>query len=334
MDYKDLVVLYGRGARHLDPSIEGDDGVTVEEFANNETYVALNRSVRDQHVVFLQSFGRIPDNSDLSPNDLLMECIISCDAINRAGAKSLTVIFPLMPYTRQDRKHKGGVPISARVVCDMLQAVHVKRFITFELHADQIQGFMSGTVFDHLSLLPYMCSQVEDLIYTMDNKPEDMCMCATDAGAIYRTRRTGELLKVYQLAIISKLRDKHNSVAGGQLIGDVKGKTCILVDDMVDTGGSLVKASDLLRENGADKIVVMATHGVLSNDALDKLDLFDMVILTDTVPHCTPNLLAHKPNIEIVPLTPFLTDYLLPRINHKLPIGDLLDIKIWTDSNG
>jgi ribose-phosphate pyrophosphokinase len=331
MDYKDLVVLYGRGAKHLDPSIEGDDGITVEEFANKETYIALNRSVRDQHVVFIQSFGRVCSNKDLSPNDLLMECIISCDAINRAGAKSLTVIFPLMPYTRQDRKHRGGVPISARVVCDMLQAVHVKRFITFELHADQIQGFLSGAVFDHLSLLPYMCSQVGDLIYAIgDNDPGNMCMCATDAGAIYRTRRTGELLKVYQLAIISKLRDRHNSVASGQLVGDVKGKVCILVDDMVDTGGSLVKASDLLREHGASKIVVMATHGVLSRDAIDKLSLFDKVILTDTVTHCTSDLLRHKPNIDIVPLMPFLTDYLLPRINYKLPIGDLLEPSTWS----
>lgn len=330
MDYKDLVVLYGRGAKHLDPSVEGDDSLTIEEFKNGETRVVLNRSVRDQDVVYIQSFGHI-NNSTLSINDLLIESILTCDAINRAGCENLTVIFPLMPYTRQDRKHRGGVAISARVICDMLKSVYVKRFITFELHADQIQGFMSGSVFDHLSLLPYMCSKIGNSIIEVG---DDLCMCATDAGAVYRTRRTGELLKVFQMAIISKLRDKHNSVASGQLIGDVRNKTCVLVDDMVDTGGSLVKASDLLRENGADKIIVMATHGVLSGDALSKLDMFDTVILTDTVPHCTADTLAHKPNLHIVSIMPFLTDYLLPRINYKLPIGDLLGTKIWMDNNG
>jgi len=333
MDYNNTVVLYGRGAKHLDPSVGGDQSLTLEEFANAETRVVINRSVRDQDILFVQSFGRI-NGSNLSPNDLFMEALFTCDAINRAGCRSLTVLFPLMPYTRQDRKHKPGVPLSAKVVCDCLLSMNIDRFITFDLHADQIQGFMpNSTVFDHLSLLPYMSMNIlsflKEYLVKNGNTVEDAIMCATDAGAVYRTRRMGDLLFVYQLALISKLRDKHNSVQSGQLVGDVNGKTCILVDDMIDTGGSLVNAYDLLKENGAEKIIVIATHGVLSNNALSKLSVFDKVILSDTIPHCTKDLLAEYNNIEVISIMPFLTEGLFPRINHKLLIGDLMDPHNW-----
>lgn len=328
LDYNRLVVLYGRGASHLDPYIAGDAGVEVGCFANGEIRVQLGRSVRAQDVVYIQSFGRILRDSSISINDLLIETLLTCDAIHRAGAKSITVILPLMPYTRQDRKHRAGVPISARVVCDMLESTNINRLITFDLHADQIQGFLSEAVFDHLSLLPYICHRaMNDLMtYTPDgNLNEHMCMCATDAGAVYRTRMTGELLSIFQLSIISKLRDKYNSVSEGQLVGDVKDKMCILVDDMIDTGGSLAKASSLLMDNGAKGIIVLATHGILSNNALDKLTFMDHVFLTDTVSHCTADNLQHIPNITVVGISEFLHHYLLPRIAYKLPIGDLLD---------
>lgn len=333
LDYNRLVVLYGRGAWHLNPSVDLDPGMEIGEFANGETRVQLNRSVRAQDVVYIQSFGRLIQDRKVTINDLLVESILTCDAIQRAGAKSLTVILPLMPYTRQDRKHRAGVPISAKVICDMLGGANVDRLITFDLHADQIQGFMDRGVFDHLSLLPFLCHNIQPHLneYAGPDKPNDvMCMCATDAGAVYRTRMTGELLSIFQLSIISKLRDKYNSVAEGQLVGNVAGKVCILVDDMIDTGGSLVKASSLLRDNGAKGIIVVATHGILSNNALDKLSLMDHVFLSDTVPHCTSDDMQHMPNITVVGLASFLHDYLLPRIAYKLPIRDLLSASTFT----
>lgn len=330
MDYNNILVLYCRGAKHLDPSVDEDDSLTLGEFANEETRVVVNRSVRGQDIVLVQSFGRVKGTS-LSPNDLLMEALFVCDALRRAGCRELTVVFPIMPYTRQDRKHRPGVSLSAKVVCDTLMAMNVDRFITFDLHADQIQGFMTNsTVFDHLSLLPYMSRTVLSFLReNIDTPMEDMIMIATDAGAVYRTRRMGELLSIYQMALISKLRDRYNSIQSGQLVGDVSGKTCILVDDMIDTGGSLVNAYNLLKENGADKIIVIATHGVLSKDALVKLEMFDHVILSNTIPHCC-HPLGQNNNIEIISISKFLTEGLFPYMSNKLPIGILMEPNTWT----
>ncbi len=324
-----MVVFHCRGAAHLNPYQGIENGLSLEEFANGEIRVVINRTVRAQDVVIVQSFGRVK-GTNLSINDLYIEALLVADAVRRAGCKYLTVIFPLMPYSRQDRKHMPGVPLSAKVVCDGLMSVGIDRFITFDLHADQIQGFMpNSTVFDHLSVLPYMCNRMEPILNEVEPNKDKIIMCSPDAGAITRTKKAGSYLGIDGLAIISKLRsmDVPNQVTSGQLVGKVRGKTCILVDDMVDTAGSLVNAYSLLKNNGADKVIVVAVHGILSANSLERLRKFDLVIFSDTVTHVSSDI-KRIPNSAVVSIKDFMSKGLLSRVSHKLPIGVLMTPKV------
>jgi len=322
MAYDDIVVLNGRGASHLSYKPNNGTRLKIGEFKNRETHVELEGSVRGKDVVFLQSFGPLSE-SCISDNDLLMETLLACDTVRRAGCNRLNVVFPFMPYTRQDRKHKPGVPISARVVCDILVAMNINRLITFDLHADQIQGFMSNKViFDHISLLPYMCDELEAELRNLNINKNNLVMVSPDAGAVPRTRMMGNLLSVFDLALISKVRTQANKIESAQLVGDVLGRTCLLVDDMIDTGGSLLKAYELLKEKGADRVIVIAVHGVFSDDALSRLQEFDLVMVSDTTPQCGEDLKSS--NIKIVNISHFLEFGLFTRINYNWPIGELM----------
>lgn len=321
------LVLYGSGAYHLATPADRNL-VKLSEFAGRETRTIIEVSVRERDVILIQGFGRVPDKPKLGINDLFMEAILMADAIKRAGCHNLTLIFTMFPYARQDRKHRPGVPISAKVICDIVSTVGVDRLVTFDLHADQIQGFInSTTIFDHLSLLPFMCREIEDELHSMGKTSDKFIMVSTDAGAVNRTRMVGNLLHITDLAIISKLRndDVPNEVQSAQLIGNVEGKICITVDDMIDTAGTLATAHRLLKQNGADKILTLAPHGVLSNNARDRLAPFHRVYMSDTVTH-TAHEIPKESNIKVISILEFLNRGLIPRLEQKLPLGVLMKI--------
>jgi ribose-phosphate pyrophosphokinase len=203
------------------------------------------------------------------------------DALKRASAKRITVVLPFYPYARQDKKHRGREPISARLVADMFKTAGADRLMTVDLHTAQIQGFFDGPV-DHLFALPLLADHVEQ---SWGDK--DLVVVSPDAGRVRVAERWTDRLGC-GLAIIHKRRDPNvpNEVKVGEVVGQVEGKTCILVDDMIDTGSTITKAAELLFRNGAADVIVTATHGVLSGPAVDRLKNSNVcgVVVTNTLP--------------------------------------------------
>src|SRR5688572_7583484 len=243
-------------------------------YANSEIYVRFEESVRGCDAFVIQSHAA-------PVNEWTMEQLIMVDALKRASAKRITVVAPFYPYARQDKKHRGREPISARLVADMFKTAGADRLMTVDLHTAQIQGFFDGPV-DHLFALPLLADHVES--HWGDR---DLVIVSPDAGRVRVAERWTDRLGA-GLAIIHKRRDPNvpNEVKVGEVVGQVEGKTCILVDDMIDTGGTITKAADLLFENGATDVVVTATHGVLSGAAVDRLknSRVSEVVVTNTLP--------------------------------------------------
>jgi ribose-phosphate pyrophosphokinase len=214
-------------------------------------------------------------------NQWIMEQLIMVDALKRASAKRITVVAPFFGYSRQDKKHRGREPISARLMADMFKTAGANRLITVDLHTSQIQGFFDGPV-DHLFALDLLADHVERSLDT-----SQVTVVAPDAGRVRVAERWTDRLGC-PLAIIHKRRDPEvaNEVKVFEVVGEVKGRTCVIVDDMIDTGGTIVKAADALFEQGAARVVVAATHGVLSGPAVDRLknSRISEVVLTNTLP--------------------------------------------------
>jgi ribose-phosphate pyrophosphokinase len=210
-----------------------------------------------------------------------METLLMVDALKRASAKRITVVMPFYPYARQDKKHRGREPISARLVADLFKTAGADRLMTVDLHTAQIQGFFDGPV-DHLFALPLLAEHVE-----AQWGDQDLVVVSPDAGRVRVAERWTDRLGC-GLAIIHKRRDPNvpNEVKVGEVVGDVRGKTCILVDDMIDTGGTITKAADLLFDNGATDVIVTVTHGVLSGPAMERLEASRIcqVVTTNTLP--------------------------------------------------
>ncbi len=214
-------------------------------------------------------------------NKWIMEQLIMIDALKRASAKRITVVVPFFGYSRQDKKHRGREPITARLMADLFAAAGADRLMSVDLHTSQIQGFFDGPV-DHLFALPLLASYVKKGYAT-----EGVTVVSPDAGRVRVAERWTDSLNS-PLAIIHKRRDPDvpNEVRVFEVVGDVKGRSCVLVDDMIDTGGTIVKAAETLFEQGAAQVVVAATHGILSQPAADRLQSSDIaeVIVTDTLP--------------------------------------------------
>jgi len=214
-------------------------------------------------------------------NTWVMEQLLMVDALKRASAKRITVVMPFYPYARQDKKHRGREPISARLIADLFKTAGADRLMTVDLHTAQIQGFFDGPV-DHLFALPLLAQHVEQ-----NWRDRDLVVVSPDAGRVRVAERWTDRLGC-GLAIIHKRRDPNvpNEVKVGEVVGDVRGKTCILVDDMIDTGGTITKAAELLFDNGATDVIVTATHGVLSGPAMDRLknSRISEVLVTNTLP--------------------------------------------------
>jgi ribose-phosphate pyrophosphokinase len=276
---KSLMLFSGRAYPELADEIGGHLGVMPTptasyEFANGELFVRFEESVRGCDAFVVQSHT--------APiNTWLMEQLIMVDALKRASAKRITVVAPFFPYARQDKKHRGREPISARLVADLFKTAGADRLMTVDLHTAQIQGFFDGPV-DHLFALDLLADHVEANLDI-----SQVTVVAPDAGRVRVAERWTDRLGC-PLAIIHKRRDPEvaNEVKVFEVVGEVRGRTCVIVDDMIDTGGTIVKAAEALFEGGAARVVVTATHGVLSGPAVDRLknSRISEVVLTNTLP--------------------------------------------------
>ncbi|MCW2777590.1 MAG: prs, partial [Frankiales bacterium] len=232
-------------------------------------------------------------------NTWVMEQLLMVDALKRASAKRITVVMPFYPYARQDKKHRGREPISARLIADLFKTAGADRLMTVDLHTAQIQGFFDGPV-DHLFALPLLADHVQERW-----GDRDLVVVSPDAGRVRVAERWTDRLGC-GLAIIHKRRDPNvpNEVKVGEVVGRVRGKTCVLVDDMIDTGGTITKAADLLFENGAEDVIVTATHGVLSGPAIDRLraSRVSETVITDTLPIADEKRFEGLTVLSIAPL--------------------------------
>jgi ribose-phosphate pyrophosphokinase len=265
---------------------------TAYDFANGETFVRFEESVRGVDAFVIQSHP--------APiNHWLMEQLLMVDALKRASAKRITVVAPFFPYARQDKKHKGREPISARLVTDLFKAAGADRVMSVDLHSPQIQGFFDGPV-DHLWGLPMLADYVKEKW-----GKDPLTVVSPDSGRVRVADIWADRLGA-PLAIIHKRRDPNvpNKVSVHELVGEVEGRTCVLVDDMVDTGGTIVAAAQALKANGAKTVIVAATHAVFSHPAVERLSdaAIDHVIVTNTLPIPPEKEFAKLEVLSIAPL--------------------------------
>ena len=241
-------------------------------FSDGESFVEINENVRGVDAFVIQ-----PTCSPV--NDNVMELLIMCDALRRASAGSINAVVPYYGYARQDRKVAPRTPITSKLVADLMQAAGVTRVVTVDLHAGQIQGFFNIPV-DHLFAMPVM---LED--YLKKNFDSSVVFVSPDAGGVERARAYSKRLNA-SLAIVDKRRERANESEVMNLIGDVRGKPCIVLDDIIDTAGTLVNAAKALTAKGATKVVGVATHGVLSGPAIQRIvdSPLSEVVVTDTIP--------------------------------------------------
>ncbi|MEH6558943.1 MAG: ribose-phosphate pyrophosphokinase [Oceanicoccus sp.] len=245
----------------------------VSQFSDGEIAIEINENVRGADVFIIQSTCQ-------PTNDNLMELIVMIDAMRRSSAGRITAVVPYFGYARQDRRVRSSrVPISAKVVADMMTGVGVDRVLTVDLHAEQIQGFFAVPV-DNVYGSPVLLDDINNQNYT------NMVVVSPDIGGVVRARAIAKQLDDCDLAIIDKRRPQANEAQVMHIIGEVQGRTCVLVDDMVDTAGTLCKAAAALKENGAEKVVAYCTHPVLSGKALENINNseLDELVVTDTIP--------------------------------------------------
>lgn len=277
----------------------------LDKFANGETKVEIGESVRGEDVYIIQSgCGQINDN--------LIELLIMINACKIASAAKITAVIPCFPYARQDRKDKSRMPISAKLVANMLTIAGANHIITMDLHANQVQGFFDIPV-DNLYAEPIAIRWIKENVYDWKN----CVIVSPDAGGAKRATSIADKLKV-NCAIIHKERKRSGEVSSMVLMGDVKGCAAILVDDMADTCGTIVSAAEKLHEAGATKIYAILTHGVFSKDAIDKVraSKFTAMVVTNTIPQpYVPVQLTPENNIEVIDVSILFAEAI--RRNHS-----------------
>lgn len=272
-----LMVFSGNANPALADAIAKHIGVplgyaSIDKFSDGEVSVELNENVRGKDVFVIQP-------TCAPTNDSIMELLLMADALHRASANRITAVIPYFGYARQDRRVRSArVAISAKVVADMISAVGVNRVLTVDLHAEQIQGFFSIPV-DNVYGSPVLTDDIERQHH------QNLMVVSPDIGGVVRARAIAKQLHV-DLAIIDKRRPTANVAQVMHIIGDVKDRTCLIVDDMVDTAGTLCKAADALKEHGASKVIAYCTHPVLSGPAIDNIkgSNLDELVVTDTIP--------------------------------------------------
>ena len=279
--HKELRIVSGRSSLAFATDVCSELGARlgtthIEDFANGEIHVRYGDSIRGCDVFIV---GTHAASESGSINDAIVEQLVMVDAAKRASAKRITVVAPFFGYARQDRKASGREPISARLLADLFLAAGAKRLLSVDLHSGQIQGFFDGPV-DHLTAMPVLLDYLQSL------DVDDLVIVSPDAGRVKVAERYTNMLHA-DLAIVHKRRhDVKNSVSAKEIVGDVAGRTCVLVDDMIDTGGTIVAAAELLSDKGARRVIAATTHAVLSGPAVERLDAssIDTVLCTDTLP--------------------------------------------------
>ncbi|HYJ66479.1 MAG TPA: ribose-phosphate diphosphokinase [Nocardioidaceae bacterium] len=295
---KNLMVFSGRAYPALAEEVADALGTQLvptdmRDFANGEIYARFNESVRGCDAFVIQSHA--------APiNQWVMEQLIMVDALKRASAKRITVVLPFYGYARQDKKHRGREPISARLVADMFRTAGADRLICVDLHSAQIQGYFDGPV-DHLMAMPILSEYVAS-----HYDGESLAVVSPDAGRIRVAEQWSQRLDGAPLAFIHKTRDitQHNEAVANRVVGEVAGRTCILVDDMIDTAGTICKAADALLADGAASVIIAATHAVLSGPAVDRLknSAAREVIVTNTLPVPEDRQFDKLTTLSIAPL--------------------------------
>ncbi|MEP6599301.1 MAG: ribose-phosphate diphosphokinase [Actinomycetota bacterium] len=277
---KSLMLFSGRAYPELADEIAAEIGATItpttaREFANGETFIKPDESVRGCDAFVIQSYT--------TPiNHWIMETLILIDALKRASAKRITVVTPFYPYARQDKKHRGREPISARLMADLFKTAGADRLMAIDLHTAQIQGFFDGPV-DHLFALPLLAR------YVIEKYPvDDLTVVSPDTGRVRVAEQWADQLGGRPIAFVHKTRDPNvaNQVIANRVVGEVADRTCLLIDDMIATGGTITKAADLLFDAGAAEVIIAATHGELTPPATDRLknSRVTEVIVTNTLP--------------------------------------------------
>ena len=307
-------VLAQEVAAHLEVQL-GD--ANIVEFANGELRPRFGESVRGGDVFIMQTHC---STEGRSINDSIMEQLIMIDAAYRASAKRVTAVCPFYGYARQDRKSDGREPITARLIADLFKAAGAKRMVSIDLHSGQIQGFFEGPVY-HLTAMPVLEK------YVRQHARNEVVIVSPDAGRVKVAERFAQHLADMNadVAFINKRRPKNttNVAVAKEVIGEVEGRLCILADDMIDTGGTIVSAADLLMARGATEVWAMATHGVLSGPAIERLEksVISRVVLTNTLPLPKEKQIA---KIEVLSVAKILADA-LAAIFDETSVSDLFD---------
>ena len=277
---KRLRLFSGRGFPELSEAVAAELGIPLTptsayDFANGEIFVRFEESVRGCDAFVLQSHTA-------PVNKQIMEQLIMVDALKRASAKRITVVAPFYGYARQDKKHRGREPITARLMADLYKAAGADRLMVVDLHTSQIQGFFDGPV-DHLFALPMLANYVGSKV-----DRSRLTIVSPDSGRVRVAERWSELLGGCPIAFIHKTRDPRipNESVTGKVVGEVEGQTCVVIDDMIDTAGTITKAVDALFAAGAKEVIVAATHAVFSGPAVDRLKASKVteVVVTDSLP--------------------------------------------------
>ncbi|MEZ5375310.1 MAG: ribose-phosphate diphosphokinase [Acidimicrobiales bacterium] len=299
---KTLHLFAGRHNPELADAVAEALGITVtqahlSQFANTETHCRFAESVRGSDVFIMQGHGAVEGQS---VNDAIFEHLIMVDAARRASAKRITAVMPFYGYARQDRKSEGREPITARLIADLFASAGASRLVSIDLHSGQIQGFFNGPV-DHLTAMPVLVDHLKSY-------GSDLVVVSPDAGRVKVAERYSQHLNA-DLAIVHKrrLHGVKNAVEAKDVVGDVEGRDCVLIDDMIDTAGTICSAAELLIERGAASVTAAATHGVFSGPAIDRLknSVIDRVVVTNTLP-----MPAEKQfdKLEILSVAPLLAD--------------------------
>jgi ribose-phosphate pyrophosphokinase len=296
---KKLRIFSGRGYPELAESVAAELGIPLTptsayDFANGEIFVRFEESVRGCDAFVIQSHAA-------PVNKQIMEQLIMVDALKRASAKRITVVTPFYGYARQDKKHRGREPISARLMADLYKTAGADRLMVVDLHTSQIQGFFDGPV-DHLFALPMLANYVGSKV-----DRSMLTIVSPDSGRVRVAERWSELLGGCPIAFIHKTRDPFvpNEAVVGRVVGDVTGRTCVVIDDMIDTAGTITKAVDALFEGGAKDVIVAATHAVFSGPAVDRLKECRAVevVVTNSLPIADDK---HFDKLTVLTIAPLL----------------------------
>jgi len=295
---KRLRIFTGRAFPELAESVASELGITLTptsayDFANGEIFVRFEESVRGSDAFVIQSHAA-------PVNKQIMEQLIMVDALKRASAKRITVVTPFYGYARQDKKHRGREPISARLMADLFKTAGADRLMVVDLHTSQIQGFFDGPV-DHLFALPLLANHVGSKV-----DRSQLTIVSPDSGRVRVAERWSDLLGGCPIAFIHKTRNPliPNESTTGRVVGDVQGRTCVVIDDMIDTAGTITKAVDALFDAGAKDVIIAATHAVFSGSAIDRLknSKASEVVVTNTLPIPVENHFDGLTVLSIAPL--------------------------------